>query len=130
MLINWTGQAAILNDSFLANLDQLLQAEYKTALGLKWQNVGSSKPAMGQELEHQQLCEALGDKTEFTQHEWDGFNITNLREDHFVKSGDNYFKPAAKSNRLLQRGPVKHPDRALEESLLCFFSTASWAAIP
>jgi len=65
------------------------------ALGLKWLNVGHRKPTPGQELEHQQLCEALAGKTEFTQQEWDGFNVTNLREDHFVKSGHDHFKPAA-----------------------------------
>jgi len=64
------------------------------ALGLKWHNVGPAKPTPGKELEHPRLREALGDKTEFTQHEWDGFGVANLRVDHFVKSGDDYYKPA------------------------------------
>jgi len=66
----------------------------KATLGLKWQNVGLTKPGLGQELDHPQLSEALGDKTEFTQQEWNGFGISNLRMDQFVKSGDGYFKPA------------------------------------
>ena len=66
-------------------------------LGLKWENGGPTKPVPGQELDHPQLREALKDKTEFTQQEWIGFGITNLRKDHFVKMGDNYFKPAAQT---------------------------------
>ena len=34
-------------------------------------------------------------QTEFTQEEWDEFNIADLRMDDFVKSGAFYFKPAA-----------------------------------
>jgi len=86
--------------------DPILKAEYKTnkdaelarimgaALGLKWENAGLAKPVPGQELDHPQLREALKDKSEFTQQEWNGFGIRNLRKDHFVKRGDNYFKPA------------------------------------
>ena len=33
-------------------------------------------------------------QTEFTQEEWDAFNIADLRMDDFVKSGLFYFKPA------------------------------------
>ena len=54
----------------------------------------ATKPPPGQELDHFQLREALGDKTEFTQQEWDGFGIRTLSKDHFVKSGENYYKPA------------------------------------
>lgn len=69
--------------------------------GLRWENVGPTKPAFGQELDKPQLCEALDDKTEFTQQEWDGFGITNLRNDHFVKRGDDYFRPADGQPRSL-----------------------------
>ncbi len=68
--------------------------EQSHALGLKWRNVGPTEPASGQELDNPQLSEALDKKTEFTQQEWDGFRIVNLRMDHFVKRGDDYFKPA------------------------------------
>jgi len=47
------------------------------------------------ELDHPKLRETLGNKTEFTQQEWGGFGIANLRMDQFVKRGDEYFKPAA-----------------------------------
>ena len=77
------------NDSFIQTA--------AAPLGLKWENCGPTKPVPGQELDHPQLREALKDKTEFTQQEWIGFGITNLRKDHFVKMGDNYFKPAAQT---------------------------------
>ena len=40
-----------------------------TALGFHTAGLGPTKPtpAPGHELEHQQLCEALGDKTKFMQ---------------------------------------------------------------
>lgn len=73
--------------------------ETTPALGLKWQSVGPTKPATGHELDSRQLREALGRKTEFTQLEWDGFGISNLRLDHFVKWEEGYSKPAATEQR-------------------------------
>ena len=73
---------------------ELIEHDDTLTLGLKWENAGPTKPVPGQELDHDQLREALKDKTEFTQQEWNGFGITNLRKDHFVKRGANYFKPA------------------------------------
>ncbi len=40
------------------------------------------------------LAEALLQKTEFTQQEWDAFGVDGLRMHHFVKSGDSFFHPA------------------------------------
>ena len=65
------------------------------ASGLKWQSVGTSEPATGQQLFNTSLEEALSRKTELTQEEWNAFGISNLSKDHFVKSGDSYFTPAA-----------------------------------
>merc|ERR1712127_261039 len=62
------------------------------ALGLKWRNVGATKPSQGLELEHHELHMALYNKTEFTQQEWDDFGVTNLRMDHFVNRSGYYFK--------------------------------------
>jgi hypothetical protein len=39
------------------------------------------------------LAEALLQKTEFTQQEWDAFGVDGLRMHHVVKSGDSYFQP-------------------------------------
>jgi hypothetical protein len=65
--------------------------------GLKWQFAGTSKPATGQELIEPRLEKALSRKTELTQKEWDAVGIHNLSTDHFIKSGDSYFKPAEKT---------------------------------
>ena len=40
-------------------------------------------------------------KTKFSQHEWEAFGICDLRDDDFIKSGDDkYFKPAAETSRF------------------------------
>ena len=64
------------------------------ALGLKWLPAGDTEPAMGRNLEHAKLAEALRSKTEFTKQEWEVFGIKDLRTDHFIKSGHSYFQPA------------------------------------
>ena len=64
--------------------------------GLKWRNIGATKPAQGRELlstTYTQLVAALKSKVEFTGQEWAGFGITDLRIDDFIKSGDSYFAP-------------------------------------
>lgn len=63
--------------------------------GMAWRDVGTVAPEGGSELAHVQLAEALAKKTEFTEKEWKAFNITTLRADHFIKSGDSYFQPTA-----------------------------------
>jgi hypothetical protein len=65
------------------------------SLGLKWLPAGDSEPAMGRNLEHAKLAEALKSKTEFTKQEWEAFGIKDLRTDQFIKSGYSYFQPAA-----------------------------------
>jgi hypothetical protein len=43
------------------------------------------------------LAEALLQKTEFTQQEWDAFGVDGLRMHHYVKSGDFFFHPAGET---------------------------------
>jgi len=86
--------------------DRAAEAEWARtarASGLKWRKAGDIRPTTGRSLEHPELANALasktrnGDKTEFTQEEWDAFGITDLRIDHFVKTGmvnAPYFQPA------------------------------------
>ena len=67
-------------------------------LGLKWQSLGASKPTRGRKLVHADLAKALTIKTQFTQEEWDSFDMFwDLRSDDFIKSAsedkDEYFKP-------------------------------------
>ena len=48
--------------------------------GLRWTKV-KRRGSKGKELIHPQLAAALRKKTEFTQEEWDEFEITDLAED-------------------------------------------------
>jgi len=59
---------------------------------LKWQK---TEFANGLLLENAALSDALNRQTVFTQPEWDGFDIKDLQRNHYVKSGDSYFKPVA-----------------------------------
>ena len=75
------------------------------ASGLKWTNVGGTEPT-GTEMPvndkkpaHQKLAKALEGKTEFTVAEWLAFGAIDLRMGHFIKAGDNYFKPADAADR-------------------------------
>lgn len=77
---------------------------------MEWVAVGSVKPTQGEELKHKKLAKALmtrfaqpesqgsARKTKFTQQEWDRFDVVGLREFHFVRSGDMYFKPATRAD--------------------------------
>ena len=71
-------------------------------VGLKWKNMGASKPQKGRDLskDYPKLATALKDKESFTHQEWEEFEKEafgmrhDLRHDDFVKSGDSYFKQA------------------------------------
>ena len=67
------------------------------ASGLKWKNVGATKPTWGRELTNRGLSDALASKTEFKTVQdieaWKTFNIADLRSTDFIKSGTSYFKP-------------------------------------
>jgi len=66
-------------------------------LGLKWTNIGNTRPDQGRELEHSLLADALLRQADLvlTQDEWDGFGIKDLRLDTFVKSAGVYYTPCA-----------------------------------
>ena len=83
----------------------------KDLSGLKWRNAGTNRPS-GRliELTEPELAEGLRRKTataalksaaaenqgfeiEFTSDEWKAFDIMNLREEHFIASGEFYFQP-------------------------------------
>eukprot|EP00966_Prymnesium_polylepis_P326875 7382756-Prymnesium_polylepis.1 len=74
------------------------------ASGLKWNLVSTELPKDGQELSSEALSKALESKSEFTEKEWRQFGIMNLRMDHCVRSGDKYFRPAARAAGTI-RGP-------------------------
>jgi len=69
-------------------------------VGLKWQEVGSEKPAQGNEVKNEVKNEALArrleqQQLEFTKEEWDMFKVPALTDDSYIKAGNRYFKPAA-----------------------------------
>ena len=45
-------------------------------------------------MDNPELALALERRTELTQADWEAFGINDLRMDHFIKSGQRYFKPA------------------------------------
>ena len=71
-----------------------------SASGLKWTEVGAKELVEGEELSNQKLAGALQGKLEFAQYEWNDFGITELKKEHFIKSGNKYFKPAALSTSI------------------------------
>jgi len=70
-------------------------------LGLRWEPIGSAQPAVGEQIVHPTLAETLRWKTEFTPDELDAFELPDLFEDSYVKTGEpgsklkpvKYFKP-------------------------------------
>ena len=77
---------------------------FREASGLRWDDVGTQPPQGGTELDHASLSEALSQRKTFTEQEWTLFRIQNLQMNHFIKSGDSYYRPAsgvsASRNRL------------------------------
>eukprot|EP00966_Prymnesium_polylepis_P225741 5221655-Prymnesium_polylepis.1 len=78
---------------------------------LKWVEVGANETKNGKELDNQKLAKALQSRTQFIRAELKKFGINELTREHFVKSGDKFFKPGVHRqtsalhgflNRLLQ----------------------------
>ena len=82
-----------------SNYVLLSDSTWPTVDGLKWVKVGETAPS-GQALDCSKLAKALVNTTTFTKEEWEVFGITDLRTNHFIKSGDfqghqpnTYFQP-------------------------------------
>jgi len=71
-----------------------VESEADHPSGLKWNSVGATEPTEGRAIDNPALAAALESRTELTQAEWNTFGISDLCKDHFVKSGELYFKPA------------------------------------
>ena len=65
------------------------------ASGLKWQIIITTKVPEGRELTNGKLSAALKRTLVFEKNEWASFGIVGLGMDHFIKSGNSYYKPAA-----------------------------------
>jgi hypothetical protein len=70
--------------------------------GLRWKNIGSTRPRQGQEFYNSKLREQLccsGRDKRFTLEKWLSFGIEDLRHDSYIRSGDDdygddyYFTP-------------------------------------
>ena len=86
-----------LENRFLQAL-QTIELKEEVPSGLKWVEVAHLTLGQQQnsiELVNDALCEALRTKTEFTQAEWDGFQVVNpLSAATFVTVADQQFQPA------------------------------------
>lgn len=63
--------------------------------GLKWNRISNTEEINdSEELINEELSIELGrDKKEFTQDEWNEFNISELHSDNYIKVGNSYYKP-------------------------------------
>jgi hypothetical protein len=96
-------------------------------LGLKWINVGTTKPSDGGELVNNRLATALMTTSELTEEDFGNLGIRNLRGDDFIMSGDAYFKPVVcgkckrctHAHHFLQLDKVFEAKEKLHALLLC-----------
>ena len=80
------------------------------SLGLKWNDVGSSKPTKGIEMKDDQLHLALEravthaakgeSKVEIQKEEWEGCQIADLSHDSYIKVGNTHYAPAAQEYEI------------------------------
>ena len=78
------------------DLQELHGAVVNCSHGLKWKKAGSEKPLTSTEIKNLALATALQGKDEFTDAEWDTFNLpaSDLSYNSYVKVDDSYFKPS------------------------------------
>jgi len=79
-------------------------AASRSDLGMKWRVVGPEKPKAGREIFSEGLATALLEKREFSKAQIDGFGLTEVRVDSFIKAGDNNYYEQASS-------ALRHPDQ-------------------
>jgi len=65
------------------------------ARGLKWNQLDYQKPLTGTEIQNEALALALLEKVDFTQEEWDKFNVSDLLYNSYIKADACYFTPAS-----------------------------------
>ena len=75
-------------------------------LGLKWVKLGASRPPNGSEIKNAALAHALVHSNEFTLAEFDGFGVSDLSHDSYVKvdlGGEVIFFKPRDSIRAIER---------------------------
>jgi hypothetical protein len=80
---------------------------YSDPRGLKWKDVGSTKPSTGVELEYPRLAAALEKEAEkevhFKTEEWRQLQVPRLECDSFIQVGQTFFEPADGLKKCVQR---------------------------
>ena len=101
------------SDEFIASLQRLTTAALarEAAGGLRWKNVGPTRPAAGVQLSNAKLAAALLQKTTFTTKEWQAFGISGLKQTHWIKSGASYFQPSDEALRFAKIGVLSQRER-------------------
>jgi len=107
---------------------------YGKALGLKWMEIGPSKPVKGTEINNLNLAKALKDNVEkykfgfvraqvdFTQKQFSAFNVSNLSADSYIKVVNTFFKPAGEHRKFTvfgEGGDVINTTHQQEEVQSC-----------
>jgi WD40 repeat protein len=80
--------------------------------GLKWRNIGTTRPATGRQIQNSKLAEAILAMKDLKEREWESFGISELGIDDYILAGENYFQPA------------EHADKAYTRSMFTGFVTA------
>ena len=68
--------------------------KYVEAVGLRWKEMPSVKGSVDSEISNAALAVALETKLEFTRKEFQGFAVSDLSFDNYIKVGTKYFAPA------------------------------------
>ena len=71
------------------------------APGLKWDKIGTQRPASGFEISNHGLVRALRLKQEFSQKELDNYSLSKLSYDSYIKVDDCYYKPKEREEIVL-----------------------------
>jgi len=70
-----------------------LESIWETASGLRWRNIGTTRPTEGNELTSSTLSTILMTRRYLTAEEWGGLDMPAPRTDDFIKAGNFYFTP-------------------------------------
>jgi hypothetical protein len=90
-----------------------LYAEVRNAtLGLKWEEIGSEKPQTGSEIINAALAKALEVQKEFTQEQFDQFQVSDLTESSYIQVDNVYLRPTAGLDE--QDLPEKEPGEDID----------------
>jgi hypothetical protein len=65
----------------------------------------ANRPAEGKELFNDKLAKALKEQNVFSAKEWAKFDICDLTYEHFIKSGESYFKPVSRPRSFVEVRP-------------------------